>query len=244
MSNPKILLVDDVDFFLDVERRFLAQTPAEILTAGSGREALEIAARQQPALVYMDAHMPEMDGLTCLRQLKADPRSRSLPVIMVLAADSGVTEDDCMVAGADGVLAKPLDRSAFLELGRRFLFHIDRREKRIPCQALVTLHHGGEEVHCTSEDLSARGAYLSCRHPVREGDMVTVAMVLPGGAATVLECRARIAWVNQGFPRQRLRLPQGFGIEFQEAGPPMEAALRKFVAMHGVEVETLPEESG
>lgn len=231
MNQPKILLVDDVDFFIDVERRFLAQTPAAILIARSGREALDVALREAPALVYLDVHMPEMDGIGCLRLLKGDPRLRLIPVVMVMAPGKGVTEEDCRAAGADGVVFKPLERSAFLETGRRLLFHIERREKRVPCQALVTLRRGGEEIHCSSEDLSVHGAYINCRHAVAKGETLTLGMLLPGSAA-VLEVRAEVAWVNQGFPRPRLKLPQGFGVTFREVAAETAAALRDFVARY------------
>lgn len=237
MKQPKILLVDDVDFFIDVERRFLRQTPAEILTAGSGAEALDIARCERPALIYLDSQMPGMDGLDCLRQLKGDTRTSTIPVVMVLSEGQQQAESAYRESGADGVLSKPLDRNAFLDLGRRFLYDIDRRAPRIPCQALVTLRHKGVEVHCTSEDLSASGAYLNCRQPAQAGDVVELSMVLPGGAAAVFTCRARVAWVNQGFPRQRLKLPQGFGVEFYKPAPEMKTALRSFLASCGAKCE-------
>lgn len=231
MGQAKILLVDDVDFFIDVERRFLAQTPAAILIARSGPEALDVALREAPALVYLDVHMPEMDGIGCLRLFKGDPRLRPIPVVMVLAPGKGVTENDCRAAGADGVVFKPLERGAFLETGRGLLFHIERREKRIPCQALVTLRREGEAIHCTSEDLSVHGAYINCRHAVAKGEAVTLGMLLPGSTA-LLELRAEVAWVNQGFPRPRLKLPQGFGVTFREVDAETADVLRDFVDLY------------
>lgn len=229
MPTPKILLVDDVDFFLEVEKGFLRQTPAEILIAKNGIEALEAVARHNPALIFMDVQMPLMDGLTCLRRLKTDPKLRSIPVVMVFAPGKDVNENVCLEAGADAILLKPLVRRDFLELGRRFLFHIDRRDKRIPYQALVTLHRQGEDIHCTTEDLSARGAYINCRHIPEQDERMRVTMVLPGTGGAVLKCRGRVAWVNQGFPRPRLELPQGFGIEFQEIDRKMGQVLLDIV---------------
>ena len=74
MGSPLcILLVDDAKFFLELEKQFLKNTPATLLTASSGKEALEIAKESRPSLVFMDVDMPEMDGLDCCRQFKADP---------------------------------------------------------------------------------------------------------------------------------------------------------------------------
>jgi CheY-like chemotaxis protein len=233
MTKPKILLVDDVDFFLEVEKGFLRRTPVEILVARNGREALEIASGRRPDVIFMDVEMPVMDGLTCLKKLKADPQLRSIPVVMVFAPSKEADENVCRAAGADAVLHKPLVRNAFLELGRRFLFDVDRREKRISCQALVTLNRQGEKIHCVTEDLSAHGAYINCRQALREGERVKVTMVLPGTGARVIECRGRVAWVNHGFPRPQLGLPQGFGLEFQDLDREVAEMLRDLVEGDG-----------
>lgn len=233
MAFPKILLVDDVDFFLEIQKGFLKQTPATVLTAKNGREALQVAASYRPDVIFMDVQMPIMDGLSCLKKLKADPILHDIPVIMVFAPSKEFDDGDCLAAGAAGVLHKPVDRNAFLELGHRFLFDIDRRERRIPCQALVTLEWQGRELHCRSEDISVHGAYLHCREEPPVDDRVKVTMVLPGTVARIINCRGRIAWLNQGFPRPRLKLPQGFGIEFKEVPREAVRQLQEFVEEYG-----------
>lgn len=229
MSLPKILLVDDVDFFLEMEKDFLRHTPATIYTARNGKEALEMAHRQRPDVIFMDVTMPVMDGVTCCRTLKADPALRAIPVIMVFAPSRETSPESVLASGSDGILTKPVDRKAFLDMGRRFLFDIERREVRVPCQMLVTLQRQGENIHCTSEDLSEHGMYVKSREPLSVGEVVRATMVLPGGAATVLECRARVAWLNQGFPRLKLHLPQGFGVEFLHPGQTTLAIIRAFL---------------
>ena len=64
MANDdlKVLLVDDVDFFREVMRDYFKRTPVKILMAGSGLEAIEIAAREKPDLIYMDVAMPVSTG--------------------------------------------------------------------------------------------------------------------------------------------------------------------------------------
>jgi len=233
MALPKILLVDDVDFFLEIQKGFLKQTPATVLTAKNGREALRSAASHSPDVIFMDVQMPFMDGLGCLKELKADPGLRDIPVIMVFTPSKEFDADDCLAAGAAGVLHKPVDRNAFLRLGHQYLFDIDRRERRIPCQALVTLQWQGRELHCRSEDISSHGAYLHCREEIPINDRVKVTMVLPGAIGRIITCRARIAWLNQGFPRPRLKLPQGFGVEFKEVPRDTARQLQEFVEEYG-----------
>jgi DNA-binding response OmpR family regulator len=180
-------------------------------------------------MIFMDVQMPVMDGLTCLRRLKADPTTSSTPVVMVFAPAKDVNGMVCLESGADAVLLKPIVRKDFLELGRRFLFHIDRREKRVPYQALVTLQRSGEKVHCTTENISVHGAYINSRRIPEQNERMRVIMVLPGAGAAVLECGGRVTWLNHGFPRPRLELPQGFGIEFEDVDEKMSRVLLDIV---------------
>lgn len=229
MSLPKILLVDDVDFFLEMEKDFLRNTPATIHTARNGREALEFVNRQRPDVIFMDVTMPVMDGLTCCRILKADPELRSIPVIMVFAPSRELGPGAVTAAGCDACLTKPVDRKAFLEAGRRFLFGVERRDFRVPCQMAVTLRRHGEEIHCSSEDLGERGMYIKSQDLLAEGDVVRATMALPGGTPTEIECRVRVSWVNQGFPRTKPHLPQGYGVEFLQPSQATMAMIRAYL---------------
>jgi CheY-like chemotaxis protein len=226
---PKILLVDDVDFFLEMEKDFLRNTPATIHTARNGKEALEFVNSQRPDVIFMDVTMPVMDGLTCCRTLKANPELRSIPVVMVFAPSRELGPEAVAAAGCDACLTKPVDRKAFLEAGRRFLFGIERRDIRVPFQLPVILRRQGEEIRCTSEDLGERGMYIKSRDLLPEGEVVRVIMTLPGRTATEIECRARVAWANQGFPRTKLHLPQGFGLEFLQLSQATLAIIRAYL---------------
>ncbi len=215
MPTPKILLVDDVDFFLEIEKGFLRQTPAEILLARNGQTALELTAEHRPNLIFMDVHMPVMDGLTCCRRIKTDPQLTGIPVVMVFAPSADVDDAACRAAGCDEVLRKPVDRNAFLELGRRFLFDIDRREKRVSCQIPVEFRIGGRCCQGTGRDVSLHGMYIGFREEVQLNERVQVAFSLPEEGAERIELNGRVAWLNRGFPRSNLGLPQGFGVEFR-----------------------------
>lgn len=215
MNQPLILLVDDVDFFLEVEKGFLRRTRCQIIEARNGRDALELARTRHPDLVYLDVNMPLMDGLTCCRTMKNDPQLAEIPVIMVYSPSKEVDEEACRQAGSDGILRKPLDRKSFLELGRQFLFAVDRREQRIPCQMTVDFTIDSREGQGMGLDISRQGLYVGTREPVAEDDRVKVDFFLPGVSSSRLRISGRVAWVNQGFPRPNLNLPQGFGVEFR-----------------------------
>jgi CheY-like chemotaxis protein len=137
MGNSTILLVDDTKLFLELEKEFLNLTDATVITATNGREALEVARKRIPDLIYMDLHMSGMDGASCCTALKADPVLSTTPVIMVSTAGKEEEEAICRRAGCDEHLTKPIDRHRFLALGQRFLANIERREMRIHCRLNV-----------------------------------------------------------------------------------------------------------
>jgi hypothetical protein len=93
----------------------------------------------------------------------------------------------------------------------------------------VTLRRHGEEIHCSSEDLGERGMYIKSQDLLAEGDVVRATMALPGGTPTEIECRVRVSWVNQGFPRTKPHLPQGYGVEFLQPSQATMAMIRAYL---------------
>ena len=80
----------------------------QILQADRGEKALEIARREKPGLILMDIMMPgSMDGLEATRILKADPETKSCPVIMLSAKGQEYDRTEGKKAGADGYFVKP-----------------------------------------------------------------------------------------------------------------------------------------
>ncbi len=229
MPTAKILLVDDVDFFLEMEKDYLRQTPAEILIAGNGQIALAQAELHRPNVIFMDVNMPVMDGLTCCRKLKADPRLKDIPVVMVFAPSGNLDEAACRAAGCDAVLKKPVDRRLFLQTGHQFLFDIDRRRKRTPCQMTVDFKIGAGTYQGMGLDISDNGIYIGTRQPVKLHDQLRVSFFLPAVSSERIDLYARVAWINQGFPRSSMYLPQGFGVEFCAVPASLAAIIGDFL---------------
>ncbi|MGD0060871.1 MAG: response regulator [Verrucomicrobiia bacterium] len=107
-TRARILVVDDESAIREYETALLSELGHEVLVAADGAEALELARTKQPHLVLLDIMMPELSGIEVCRQLRADPRTRDIRVIVVSAVDAKRALEESIIAGADDFLAKPI----------------------------------------------------------------------------------------------------------------------------------------
>ena len=91
---------------------------ARIRIARNGREALEAISTERPDLVLMDVMMPEMDGLTATREVRRDPAMRDLPVIALTAKAMRDDYEECLAAGCNDYMTKPIDVDKLISLCR------------------------------------------------------------------------------------------------------------------------------
>jgi signal transduction histidine kinase/CheY-like chemotaxis protein len=113
-----ILLVED-----DVRNVFaltsvLESRGATVAIARNGREGIDAVRTKRPDLVLMDIMMPEMDGLTAMRELRKDPTLATLPIIALTAKAMRNDYEECLAAGANDYMAKPLDIDKLISLCR------------------------------------------------------------------------------------------------------------------------------
>jgi CheY-like chemotaxis protein len=106
----RILVVDDVEENRTVLTRRLAREGYTVEDASGGVEALARIAEGGFDLVLLDVRMPDLDGFTVLERIKADERTRNLPVIMISALDDIASVVRCIEHGAEDYLAKPFDQ--------------------------------------------------------------------------------------------------------------------------------------
>jgi two-component system sensor histidine kinase/response regulator len=104
-----LLVVDDEASNRDVLSRRLKRQGHDVRIASDGKEGLELARQSAFDLVLLDIMMPDMDGYEVLGRLKADPRLRHIPVIMISALSEVQSVVRCIEAGAEDYLAKPFN---------------------------------------------------------------------------------------------------------------------------------------
>jgi uncharacterized protein (TIGR02266 family) len=227
MPTPKILLVDDTRLFLELEKNFLKLSPVHILTASNGTEALEIARKEKPDLIFMDLNMPEMDGAACCAALKADPELSRIPVVMVTSAGKEEDLNLCREAGCDDILTKPVNRHVFLEKGRKFLTGIDRREIRVACGSPVKFKVHNLNFSGMSTDISTGGLFVATEYEIEPKTSVELTFALPESDCLLHGIKGRVAWRNNRKNPAKAEMPAGFGVEFinlrKEAADMIEA---------------------
>jgi CheY-like chemotaxis protein len=107
MKRARILLVDDFEDARDMYTTYLEFDGFDVLTAATAVEALRTASEQQPDLILMDAGLPGMTGWDAIAELKKDPATRGIPVLMLTGHVLKESQDRADAAGADGFLPKP-----------------------------------------------------------------------------------------------------------------------------------------
>lgn len=229
MDKPTILLVDDVDFFLEVEKSYLKETYADVVIARNGMEALDEIARKRPDLIFMDVNMPVMDGIECCKRIKDNPALKSIPVIIVYATSKDVNDQQVSAAGCDGYIHKPVDRKEFLELGRQFLPKVDRRFRRVACEMSIDINCEGKHLQGRGFNISSSGMYIEYKDEMASDARIKLSFYLPTASPNPVETWAEVSWVNQGFPRTKLNLPQGFGVEFKLTNRDHKNVIEKFI---------------
>jgi two-component system OmpR family response regulator len=112
VKRRRILVADDEIYILHILEFSLNLEGYEVISATSGEEAL---AKERPDLVVLDVLMPQMDGHEVCRRLKADERTRDIPVIFLSARDSQTDQDIGLRLGAEAYITKPFSPQRLID---------------------------------------------------------------------------------------------------------------------------------
>jgi len=217
MSKPKILLVENSNIVLGIEKRYLADAGVSLFTAADSDEALRTARKIKPDLVYLAFGVPGMGGIACCRAIRSDPKLGTVPVVMVCATSEELQLS--RAAGCDAVVAKPIDRREFLDAGLSLIPKTASLGERMACRNIVACSVDKETFYGTIEDISSMGMFVGSAREATTGDLLNVLFILPWFDAVPIRTQARVNWVNSSRRRRNDRLPPGFGVLFQGIEP-------------------------
>lgn len=114
LPNRNVLLVDDIELFLEIEKKFLEGKGLAVHIARDGQQAVDAAVSIHPAIIIMDNLMPRKNGDQACRELKARSETRDIPILMVTAEGNKDAVAECFRCGADMVITKPIRREELL----------------------------------------------------------------------------------------------------------------------------------
>lgn len=159
----KLLIVDDEKGLCSYLKDFFKPRGYEVFTATNGQDALSIVGKESPELVFLDIHMPGMDGLEVLRQIKE--ASKQTKVIMITVIEDADTREKAKVFGADEFIKKPfttnyLEDVVILKVNElnkerepaRILVVDDEQDVRIHIRNFLTRHFECEIVEAADGD--------------------------------------------------------------------------------------------
>ena len=121
MSRKKILLVDDSNTILMMEKFILRNGPYEIVTAANGEEGVRKAAEHQPDLILLDVIMPKMGGFEACRLIRDAEATKGIPIIMVTTRGEAANVEAGWSNGCTDYVTKPINAIELLAKVRNFL---------------------------------------------------------------------------------------------------------------------------
>jgi CheY-like chemotaxis protein len=120
--SRKVLIVEDVADIRMMMKMLIQSHGFEVITAGDGYEAVELAKEHHPDIILMDLMMPIMDGFTATRIIRESEDLRKTPILAVTAYGDSCLEK-AMEVGFDNVISKPLDFDNLTPLLNQYLTH-------------------------------------------------------------------------------------------------------------------------
>ena len=106
--SPLVLVVDDYLEAREICAEYLGFHGYRVVTAEDGLQALERAFEMLPDVILMDLSLPELDGWAATRRLKADPRTRGIPIVALTGHALSAERERALAAGCDDVITKPV----------------------------------------------------------------------------------------------------------------------------------------
>ena len=121
MKQRTVLYVEDNEYNRKIVRQLLGRTDFRLVEAVDGEGGVAAAFEVFPDLILMDVQLPKMSGLDATRILRADERTKDIPIVIITSFAMSGDRERATEAGASGYLAKPYSPRELLALVRKFL---------------------------------------------------------------------------------------------------------------------------
>ena len=218
MAGATILVVDDEANIVELARMYLEQEGFRVRSADNGAKALDMIARQPPALMVLDLMLPEVDGWEVCRRVRAGKAAPALPILMLTARDDDVDKIVGLELGADDYVTKPFNPRELVARVKAIL-----RRTRRATRPEAPVHVGDVTVDPARHEVTIAGQPVALRP--KEFDLL-LALAEHRGLALSREQLLNLVW----------------GYDFYGETRTVDvhiAQLRKRLANSSVEIETI-----
>ncbi len=228
VGQKTLLIVDDVELFIQLQITHLGRKRFNIHTAGNGSDGLKLARSLKPDLILLDLLMPDMNGDQVCRILKGDPETSSIPVLLVSSGTREYTRSIIDSSGCDGLIYKPVRRDLLISVVENLLKTNHRIYERvdvtIPC--IVALEE--KEYNAAIHSLSSNGVFIAFDRKVIRGDMLDLCFTLPEIGNEINIRAAAAVWCGA----LKDNGPKGVGVQFLTIDPESRKQIAEFVHIH------------
>jgi twitching motility two-component system response regulator PilH len=121
MAINKVLVVDDSPADLGNIKSIVAEAGFTVLSASNGSEAVKLAQKEQPDVIFLDIIMPEMDGFATCRELHSHPQTKTIPVVFVTSKGQKADRLWAEMQGAKGYITKPFQPEQIIDQLKSFM---------------------------------------------------------------------------------------------------------------------------
>lgn len=218
----KILLVDDANLVLQIETALFRRTGVQIVTASTGSEALRLILTEKPDLVLLDLMLPDITGDRICEQVKRNPQTANIPIIIVTTRGRPEDIERCRKAGCDDFATKPIHSFDLVRKAMQLIRLPHRRCTRKLVRIETELSSGDRVFYGISVDLSPNGMLLESSHIFKSDEILQLRFLLPDGQE--FRARARVAR-DEPSSAGKSRA----GIEFLDLDSTQLESLQKFV---------------
>ncbi len=180
--KKKVLLVESVRSILERQIGLLERDIFQVLTATSGREALEVHKNEKADIIIMDLHMPGMGGDEVCKTIRKDPELKNVSVVLVTLLNSQDEIRRCNEAGANDFVKKPIDKHELAEKIAKLLGIPVRQSIRILVKVKIGGRLGDEFFLANTVDVSTSGLLFECDRGLTVGEGIEVSFFIPGAS--------------------------------------------------------------
>jgi CheY-like chemotaxis protein len=220
----KVLLASASRVFLKKSSSLLSQRGFQLVTLGSGDEALRLHEQYHFDLILADLQLEDMSGCTLCSLVRREEKVRRIPIILICHNISG-SISRVEQSGASAMLIKPIEPVQLLETIGSFIDLQMIRSKRVMLNVKVLSKKSDLEFYCFSHDISKTGILLESEYELEVGSRITCEFALPGSHPVEIEgevIRSMNTWECKNL----------YGIKFNVIPAPYRREIDNFVALN------------